>query len=235
MTDSPPPDKMTRHVTAGQTILALALLAALSILLIVYGDWFLPVRISEGPMVQLADEHGAVLVWTTSRSADCAVTLALDSGDVIVPVEREANRHTARLGGLDAGCGYSYEIRAGDRKLGGDIVHTSKTGDTPCNFIVFGDSGRAKREQYVLAGLMNDADPDFLLHTGDLVYPDGARRRYGARFFAPYRKLLARSAFWPCLGNHDVDATGRGHAVRLRVRSADQRSARRTCRASLLV
>ena len=50
---------------------------------------------------------------------------------------------------------------------------------------------------------------DFLLHTGDLIYPNGDAADYQRNFFEPYRKLLHRVVFMPSLGNHDV-ATKRG-------------------------
>ena len=190
------------------TLAALAVLTIGSVLFVRFGDAVLPTRISEGPLVQRPSERGATIIWYTSRPADCTFVLTRASGDETLPVKRTHTRHQVVIDGLRAASDYAYAIHCGGRVLADDSLHTNKPAGAPFRFIVFGDSGRAKREQFVLAERMRAVEPDFLLHTGDLVYPDGARRRYAARFFTPYRKLLGRIGFWPCLGNHDVDTAG---------------------------
>jgi acid phosphatase type 7 len=177
------------------------------------GPWILPVRIIEGPMLQqgsAADgETGVSLIWYTTRvlsPGDCQVTIAVGGQEQTLPAEATGKRNRVRIDGLSPGSAYPYTIRLAGRKLTESVLRTNKPAGAPFSFIVFGDSGLGGREQYQLAGKMVDSVPlpDFMLHTGDLVYSRGARSRYKDRFFAPYRKLLAQVDFWPCLGNHDV-------------------------------
>jgi 3',5'-cyclic AMP phosphodiesterase CpdA len=46
-------------------------------------------------------------------------------------------------------------------------------------------------------------DPQFVLHTGDVVYPDGQASGYDPYFFQPYQTLAKRAPIYPTLGNHD--------------------------------
>jgi 3',5'-cyclic AMP phosphodiesterase CpdA len=177
--------------------------------------WLLPARVREGPLVQMAAPDGVTLVWYTTRPVACRAVVTIDGRAQGFDAAAEGNRHLARISGLLPGTSYPYEIRAGGRRLVGDLAfQTNRTASERFTFLVLGDSGMGNREQYVLGGLMARTLPaaDFVLHTGDLVYPDGARGRYEARFFAPYRHLLARVNFWPCLGNHDVAKDGRAPA-----------------------
>ena len=169
--------------------------------------WILPARVLEGPLVQMATENAVALVWYTTRPTACRALVTVGDQQLSLDARGEGSRYVAHVTGLSPGTSYPYEIRAGNRRLvGGLSFQTNRAADQRFNFLVFGDSGSGSRAQYLLGGLMARTLPpaDFLLHTGDLVYPDGLRERYEARFFAPYRSLLARVNFWPCLGNHDV-------------------------------
>lgn len=177
----------------------------------------LPARIYEGPLLQMAGEDGVTLVWYLTRPAACTVQVNVDGQMRSVPSVASGVRHAARIDGLAAGRAYPYEIRAGARALSGNLsLHTNRGRDEEFAFIVFGDSGRGSRAQYRLAATMHATEPAaaFLLHTGDVVYPNGLRADYEERFFAPYRHLVAAINFWPCLGNHDLGDDGTAAAYR---------------------
>lgn len=179
--------------------------------------WLLPVRILEGPLVQLAAEDSVVLVWYTTRPlapGACQVVVNLGQEERRFPAEASGRRQRARIDGLTPGTEYPYAIRLGQRALTDPRrplrLRANKPPGRPFAFLVFGDSGKGTREQYELAARMGSlpaglAPADLLLHTGDLIYPSGQRWRYRNRFFAPYRHLLAKICFWPCLGNHDLN------------------------------
>ena len=62
--------------------------------------------------------------------------------------------------------------------------------------------------QAAVADRIGDIRPDFVLHTGDVVYPAGESKNFDARYFQPYRGLIARIPFFLSLGNHDVATAG---------------------------
>ncbi|GAG22624.1 unnamed protein product, partial [marine sediment metagenome] len=168
--------------------------------------WLLPAFIYEGPLVQMASEDELTLVWYMTRPVRDGLSVRIDDdGDErVFAAESDGRRTHAVLTGLAPGQTYPYTISLGRRTLAQAELRTNKPAGQPFSFIVFGDSGRGGRKQYMLAAQMTAADPDLALHTGDLVYGSGERRKYKERFFAPYRELIRRVNFWPSLGNHDV-------------------------------
>ena len=83
-------------------------------------------------------------------------------------------------------------------------VFQAKAPGQRTSFVVWGDSGVGSKGQWQLAQQIEKQNPDFMLHTGDLIYPRGAAKDYDAKFFKPYAKVLARAPFYGALGNHDV-------------------------------
>ncbi len=170
--------------------------------------WILPARVTEGPMVQLAEPRAVTLVWFTSRPTTCRLVVNVDGADrEAQEATTSGRRHQTRVSGLEPGRRYPYRILEGRRVLVEDVAfQTNRPLGEPFDFFVFGDSGRGSRVQYDLAARMTARQPpaDFLVHTGDVVYPDGDRDDYNAKFFAPYRGLLSRIAIYPSVGNHDL-------------------------------
>lgn len=191
-------------------------IVAVGILLQIVGPCLRPVDIDEGPMLQGQTATSSIVVWTMTHSVDTTFSCRDSAGDPIAfTVEREGKRNVARLAGLTAGSSCTYEIRGIDGKeFHVGTLSAAKPVEAPYSFAVFGDSGEASRAQYLIASRIVSAGPDFIVHTGDLVYPDGRRSRYGARFFEPYKELLARIPFWPSLGNHDVSKENQDTAYR---------------------
>jgi hypothetical protein len=166
--------------------------------------WLLAPFIYEGPLVQMAGEHQVSLVWYMTRPVDDGLSVRVGSDEQTFAVESDGRRCRATITGLAAGQTDAYTITLGRRALVRAAFRTNKPAGEPFTFIVFGDSGRGGQEQYRLAARLTAVDPDFLLHTGDVVYGAGERRDYRARFFVPYEELLRRVNLWPCLGNHDL-------------------------------
>ncbi len=73
----------------------------------------------------------------------------------------------------------------------------------PIHFLVFGDSGSGNHKQKELAKVMLKYPFDFILHTGDLAYPEGIWQQLKDNFFSVYKDHLARSLVYPTPGNHD--------------------------------
>lgn len=166
--------------------------------------WIVPLRIVEGPYLQSTTETTTTVVWWTIRPSQCELVIAGDGGERVLRASGTDWRTAIHVDGLEAGKTYPYRVRSGMRTLAEGTIHTNPPAGQPVRFVVFGDSGRGTREQYQLAEQMRKTRPDFLLHTGDLVYPGGDRNDYAARFFAPYRTMLSDLNFWPSLGNHDI-------------------------------
>ncbi len=194
-----------KRARARRVLLGAFLFVVVGLGLYAIWPWLVPAFIFEGPMVQMAGEREATLVWYMTRPVGDGLQVTIEDGsDQTFVVESSDRRCRSVLTGLEPGRTYPYAISLGDRTLAQDGLRTNKRAGEPFTFIVFGDSGKGTKEQYLLAAQMIAAQPDFVLHTGDLIYSRGERRNYRDRFFVPYRELLRRVNFWPSIGNHDV-------------------------------
>jgi 3',5'-cyclic AMP phosphodiesterase CpdA len=72
--------------------------------------------------------------------------------------------------------------------------------------VVYGDT-RTRHDVHrtVIQGILKNAQPDFVMHTGDLV-AEGSDASLWPIFFDAERELLRHAAFFPTLGNHERDA-----------------------------
>lgn len=202
-----PSEENTPHVV---NVIAIVIMALMSLAFVYAGDRILPTRIDEGPLVQIPEPGVVTLVWYTTQPAD--VTLEIEGvAEQMIQLDSDESRqrHVARLRGLAPASEYPYRISLkGGRKLFEGELKSPKPAGAATEFIVFGDSGKGTRVQYALGQQMLERNADFMLHTGDLVYGDGARHKYPARFFGAYRQLISSIPFFPCLGNHDVAEDG---------------------------
>ncbi len=210
---APTPPRAAGSAHLGKSAVAVVALTAATVTFPWYAAWVLPIWVEEGPFVQNTTETSAVLSWWTSRPAAVELAVSIDGQRFeTVPINFDGRRGQAEISGLEPGREYDYLLTIGRRTLVRSRFFTNLPADRPCSFIVFGDSGKAHREQYLLAQQMLDIfldesrKLDFILHTGDVVYPDGERHLYKNRFFGPYRNLIETIPLFPCIGNHDLPA-----------------------------
>jgi predicted phosphodiesterase len=165
------------------------------------------VLLSRGPYVQDALPNSAVIVWTTtvptSGHVEWGRTEALGSTAFTTA---PGTQHEVELTGLNPGETYHYRVVSNGQPLAPTARFRSANAQwqTSFEFIVFGDSGKGSQDQWDVAQGMEHATADFVLHVGDIVYPSGEQSLYDARFFSPYRKMLAGAPVFPAMGNHDV-------------------------------
>jgi predicted phosphodiesterase len=147
-----------------------------------------------------------VITWRTDVASSGAVEYG--PGDFASHVVSDGPRteHSLALTGLMPGETYTYRIRANG--VVATEGHAFKTppppGEAWFKFVVFGDSGTGSAAQFEVARLIEKLEPDFFLHTGDVIYESGEARHYDPRFFAPYAVTLREAPIYPTIGNHDV-------------------------------
>jgi Icc-related predicted phosphoesterase len=79
---------------------------------------------------------------------------------------------------------------------------TAPVGRSSFEFVVFGDTRTRHDLHRRVIGAIEKTNPDFALHTGDLVQ-DGRESPLWSTFFDIEHDLLRKTAFYPALGNHE--------------------------------
>jgi hypothetical protein len=160
--------------------------------------------LTRGPFLQRLTSTSVTIVWRTDTPAACSLAIRALTGP---PNEVEGDVSTActvQVPGLVPGTVYAYTPRADGLALTAESTFRTDGGQSRFSFLVLGDSGSGGAKQAELRDAMLGTPADFILHTGDMVYEDGAAADFDPHFFRPYAALLRRMMIWPSLGNHDV-------------------------------
>lgn len=157
-----------------------------------------------GPSLQRLSTHSVGIGWKTDVPADCGLRIRPVNGSART-VEGGAGTECAiDVDALDPGTSYAYTPLADGVPLDDEAVFHTDDPARPFTFLVVGDSGSGGAKQYAVRDRMLATPADFIVHTGDMIYEDGAPEDFDRKFFLPYRALLRSVPFWPTLGNHDV-------------------------------
>ncbi len=172
------------------------------------------------PYVQNLTTTSVTIVWTSMEGGasevyygtnDYALIASATSTFFTTPAAAPYNQyyiHEATLNGLTADTIYQYKIftNGADLTPGGSVTfRTAKPNTTNSfRFAVFGDSGDGSQNQIDVATRLLQVQPDLVLHTGDIVYPEASYDLFETKFFQIYTDLLKSVWLAPSMGNHDV-------------------------------
>ncbi|MFQ6041151.1 MAG: metallophosphoesterase [Candidatus Poribacteria bacterium] len=121
----------------------------------------------------------------------------------------EGYHHVVNLTGLSPSTEYRYQVVAtaadGGTATSDNYFRTAVQADEPFTFVAFGDTRTRPDEFGSVVDMIVSLNPNFVLHTGDLV-SDGRNLNYWADFFRAGRKMLQNIPFYPSLGNHERNA-----------------------------
>jgi 3',5'-cyclic AMP phosphodiesterase CpdA len=139
-------------------------------------------KVIGGPYVVNVGQRSATVVWVVETGE---VTFA-EAGKAVktIPVLRAEK---TVLNALRPGTTYQYQA-------------------FPVQFVVYGDT-RTRHDVHrsVIQGVLRSADPDFVMHTGDLV-ENGSDSSLWPIFFDAERELLRKAPIFTALGNHERHA-----------------------------
>lgn len=159
----------------------------------------------------------------------------------------ERRRHNLQIAGLQPATRYRYQVVGGQGEVlsDGDFCTAPEDDAARVRFAFVGDSGgqpwwvwlqRAPlfhlpaRWQWLptdaevtqIGARIAAYEPDFLLHLGDVVYPNGKHCHYSSGFFRPFADVLRRAPVYAVLGNHDVmEADGVQFLANFKLPAAD--------------
>jgi acid phosphatase type 7 len=128
------------------------------------------------------------------------VNAGKDTATVVYVYEDVENLRSEKvvLSKLQPGNVVYYDSRDGAKAWFTTAPETAK----PFRFVVFGDTRTRHDLHQRVANAIVAAEPDFVLHTGDLV-ADGRQSSQWSTFFRIERELLRRTVFFPVVGNHE--------------------------------
>ena len=179
------------------------------------------------PCLQNVGANQATVLWTTRESFECSAVIAATSNLHADRTIRAQSRthlpadtqmptaftlHRVDFTGLEPDTVYYYAIYSGNQnltpfRLGVVPFRTAQRPGTAFRFLVLGDSGLSSPEQIQIAGRMEkEENVGFVIHVGDIVYPVATFADFETNHFQHYRNLMPGVPFFPCLGNHDVEA-----------------------------
>jgi predicted phosphodiesterase len=161
------------------------------------------VTLTRGPYVQSVTGTSAILVWQTAAPGSSRVDYGVGGYTASIDLPDPTTEHVVTLTDLITGTEVIYRVSTAGVELASGSFRTAAAPDQPFSFAVIGDSGTGSRDQYAVADRMVALNPDLVLHTGDVVYPDGQASGYDPFFFQPYQILAKRAPIFPVLGNHD--------------------------------
>ncbi|QOY90384.1 metallophosphoesterase family protein [Paludibaculum fermentans] len=155
-----------------------------------------------GPAVVNLGPRTATVIWLVSDSQS---TLGESPSGLSLSARTVQVRKTVYTG-LKAGTTYYYSTPAGKGHFKTPPAPTSAKTSTDAapafTFVVYGDVRTRDDVHAQVIARAQKSDPDFVLHTGDLV-ADGADTALWPKFFQIEAPLLSKTAFYPSLGNHE--------------------------------
>lgn len=182
-----------------------------------------------GPASRLVEgEESIVIAWQTDAVTAQYVltygpsgtehTATIDAQPRTVGYEREKDKrinYVAHLTHLNLGRRYRYRVTMNGERLIEGYFTTRKPRGTEIRFVSFGDNSNGDISDRAIAYQTYRAQPDFVMNTGDLVYPNGRENEY-ARFFFPIHNadeagprlgapVLRSVPLYTVMANHDIN------------------------------
>ena len=164
------------------------------------------IELTRGPYLQLVTATSATVAWRTDAAAACSLAIGPSGGESRIIAGESGTKCAIAANDLTPGTAYDYLPRADGVPLGTASAFRTDSPAGAFVFAVIGDHGNnITTSQPEVRDRLLEIDPDFILSTGDMIYPAGAAEDFDPKFFVPYAQLLRSIVFWPCLGNHDVE------------------------------
>jgi predicted phosphodiesterase len=167
--------------------------------------------LEKGPYLQNVTPGGVTIMWQVPRAAPGRIVV---EGPGLPPGGRAIDVAPARIAetvidGLRPAARYRYRVEvAGDLESGEFATAPEPGSEAPFSFVVIGDTrSNAENHRRVTERAMSEV-PDFMVGTGDYV-DEGSRSDQWQQFFDVGKGVLRDNVFYPAVGNHDRQGSGR--------------------------
>jgi acid phosphatase type 7 len=140
-----------------------------------------------------------------NRTAPAELRREIRHGDTVT------YQYRVRLESLTPGTSYKYRVvhTVQGKKLAKSRIATFRTwpdGGETATFVVYGDSRTSPDGHAALARRFKPYQPDFILHTGDVLSTGDAYNQWERQFFEPLEATLGTTPLFVARGNHDGSA-----------------------------
>jgi 3',5'-cyclic AMP phosphodiesterase CpdA len=149
-----------------------------------------------GPFVVNVSKWSATVVWIV-QTADVKLGESPYTASQTAPVLRSQK---VKFADLEPGKTYYYDVLGRDEGKG--HFKTVPVGPAEFKFVVYGDTRTRHDMHQRVMEAVSKAEPDFVLHTGDLV-ASGRDSAHWLIFFSIEKDVLRKTVFFPSLGNHE--------------------------------
>ena len=164
------------------------------------------------PYLQLVTQNQITVMWETTRPAKSAVQFG-ETAEVKKKLNSETNNyvHEVTLTNLAPETQYFYQAKSTDdmgKAIESEVLtfQTANRRETPFSFAIISDTQSNPKVSGQVAEMAWNQRPNFVLHPGDLVGTGTDDSHWKNQFFPSMNPLISRVAFFPVLGNHEVNA-----------------------------
>jgi predicted phosphodiesterase len=164
------------------------------------------ITITRGPYLQQVAADSIIVCWWTNVESPSVVEYARN-GDkpAEIRIDERQRMHAVPLKGLAPATRYTGRVRSGKAVYDVAFKTAPAAKDAPVFFIAYGDTRTNEKPHRRIIEKTASENPDFAVHTGDLV-SNGKDPAEWDLFFDIASPLLAKTPFVPSLGNHEFDA-----------------------------
>lgn len=165
-----------------------------------------------GPYLMTPKTDAMAVVWELDKAMKATITYGTAADDqktVDVPVEEgekyqgePMHMYRARLTGLTPGTAYTYKVALENGQTMEGRFRTLPENPEEVRFVVVSDSHRFETAKQV-SDAIEKFDPDFILHTGDLVEGTGSQKDQFSYWFQNAGSFLHNVPVIYNSGNHD--------------------------------
>ena len=160
-----------------------------------------------GPYLGDATANSMRITWRTFFPSDTTVEYGIDPQNLQrVTIDESTTNHVIVLTNLVPNTKYQYQVSSATGRveaLGPIKSFTTLKTTGPISFVVVGDSGTGGIAQSGVFSQMEAAQPQFVIHVGDLIYPGMLPNLLDFRVFSMYRDQMADTPYFFTRGNHD--------------------------------
>jgi acid phosphatase type 7 len=186
---------------------------------------------SKGPYIQFPAPGRVTIMWESTTNVPGSVRLGTGLSpdreiQAVIPVEKTSETsfavtnsatagqkratfylYKASFSGLVSGGLYSYSVNLQGTQTPACHFRTLDPRSPTTQFIVYGDSRSDPKVHALVTSQFDKCDPEFIVHTGDLVEKGKDYRLWSREFFNPTAQVIDHLPFFSVLGNHEQDGT----------------------------